>query len=73
MKKLRHNPNKPQNRLECPYDDGGCEKGYPWYCDENPHNCKSARYKYLASLSEHKRKMFNEKCPIQDTYTNLQD
>jgi len=75
--KPRHNPMKPQNRLVCPFDDGiimghgVCEKMYPWYCDGDPHKCKSARYKYLASLSEHERDKFNENYPISGHYTNL--
>ncbi len=73
MRKPRHNPDKPQNNIEdCPYDDGiTCEKGYPWYCEGNPHNCKSLRYRYLASLPEHKRKTFIEKNQITGSYTNL--
>jgi len=61
--KSRHNPNKPQNQLHCPYDDGTKWKecGYPWAnrCTGDRHHCVKLRYHYLASLSPKEREACN--------------
>jgi len=62
--KPRHNPSKPQNcGSVCSFYEVVAGKdvymggGLPWvkYCSGNPHNCKKAEYKFMASLPEHKR------------------
>ena len=63
MKKLDHTC-----RFEEEYTiDGKVEYGneclHDWfkYCDGNPHKCRSAYRKYIASLSDRKRELFVKK------------
>ena len=59
-RKLRHNSDKPQNKLGgcCVYYEGydkhfWCERGYDiTKCHGNPHNCCKVRYQILASRSD---------------------
>jgi hypothetical protein len=51
--KLRHNPDKPQNKKGgfCQYfEETGCEGGYgdTKKCIGNPHNCVKTKYHRLA-------------------------
>lgn len=60
MKKKRHNPDKPQNRMGdfCTYYEGHdnyhcCERGWDaTKCKGNPHNCIKVKYQILASRSD---------------------
>lgn len=60
IRKPRHNPDKPQNKIggKCSYYEGfgnrrWCELGYDiTKCGGNPHNCCKVKYQILASRSD---------------------
>lgn len=60
---------KPRKKPErkCPIHGGDCDEcSYPWAnrVKHNHHKCMSEKMKYLASLSEEKRKQIAEKYKI---------
>lgn len=76
-KSPRHSPDKPQNNYggdgNCRYYDSSlgytcCELGKEWheFCDGNLHKCKSAKYKFLSSLSGKEKERILEKRGYQD-------
>lgn len=66
--KQRKPRTKEQNQFyegkHCWYDDGSkwkeCNRPWADKCDGNQHKCKHLKMKYLASLSEDKRKKYLE-------------